>query len=510
MVIEGDTIVWLGTDDAVDVHAAPGDTVIDLGGAFVAPAFVDAHVHCTATGQSLTGLALADARSAGDLLDALAAAALHAGAVVLGSGWDETTWLGSSEVPDAAAITRAAGGRSVYLARVDAHSALVSQDLLTADLAALPGYSEQGWLRGDAHELVRERSLSLVGDGDRETAQRAALARAASVGIACLHEMAGPAISSTDDLRALLAMSASPEWDGPQVIGYWGELNGIEAAKDIGALGAAGDLFCDGALGSHTAALNAPYTDEPTTRAGVRFDAQAIGAHVAACTRAGIQAGFHAIGDAAVDVVLAGMELAAQRVGGSRVRAARHRLEHAEMINDVVRFADSGLVASMQPAFDANWGGPERMYAARLGSRRASRLNDFAALSAAGVALAFGSDAPVTPLDPWASVRAAAFHTRTESSISPRAAFIAHTRGGWRAARGEGDGSGVLDIGHPATYAVWDARALSVEVADERVARWSTDPAAAVAGLPELGPGATLPRCRQTVLRGKTIFDATR
>ena len=202
------------------------------------------------------------------------------------------------------------------------------------------------------------------------------------------------------------------------------------------------------------------------------------------------------------------MEAAVSRVGGARVQAARHRIEHAEMVTDVARLAATGLVASMQPAFDAAWGGPERMYASRLGVRRASTLNDFAALSSAGVALALGSDAPVTPIDPWGAVRAAAFHTNPACSISPRAAFVSHTRGGWRAARRDDDGSGVLAVGHPATYAVWEPSELSVDVPDERVARWSTDPTAGVAGLPDVRPGAPLPVCRTTVLRGRTMFSA--
>lgn len=508
MVVDGDSIVWLGTEDAVDVHAGPNDDVVDLDGAFVTPAFVDAHVHCTGAGLSITGVNLAGVRSGLDLLEAVATAAVQPGRVVLGGGWDESRWVYADDVPDAARISRAAGGKTVYLARVDAHSALVSADLLADDLSSLTGFSPDGWLRRDAHDRARERAQALLGDRERERAQRAALASAAALGIACVHEMAGPSISSADDLRELLALTASAQWSGPAVIGYWGELNGIETALELGAAGAGGDLFCDGALGSHTAALREPYADRPATHPGVRFEVQEIGAHVAACVQAGLQAGFHAIGDAAVDVVLAGVDDAARRLGAARVRAGRHRIEHAEMIGDVARFADAALIASMQPAFDAAWGGSQGMYASRLGVSRAAGLNDFAALAGAGVTLAFGSDAPVTPLNPWAAVRAASAHTRPASSISPRAAFTAHTRGGWRAARID-DGSGTLAVGHPATYAVWNAGELAVDAPDERVARWSTDARAGVAGLPDLAAGRELPICRATVLRGRTIFDAT-
>ncbi len=332
--------------------------------------------------------------------------------------------------------------------------------------------------------------------------QRTALQHAASLGIACVHEMAGPAISSADDLSSLLALAAAEPL--PEVIGYWGELYGIDAARDLGAVGAAGDLFCDGSLGSHTAALHQPYADRPETAGSLRFETAELAEHVVRCTEAGLQAGFHAIGDAAVDQVLDALDVASERLG--RPAGAGHRIEHAEFVRDPARLAASGLLASMQPMFDAAWGGAHGMYAARLGAERAAQLNRFASLAAAGVPLAFGSDAPVTPLGPWAAVRAAAYPHEPTAAISPRAAFTAHTRAGWRAAGRVGEG--VLAAGAAATFAVWTAGDLGIDAPDERVARWSTDPRAAVPGLPDLRPGTELPTCLATVRNGAAIFDS--
>ena len=103
-----------------------------------------------------------------------------------------------------------------------------------------------------------------------------------------------------------------------------------------------------------------------------------------------------------------------------------------------------GVIASMQPNFDALWGGADGMYARRLGAERGSRLNPLALLASQGVPLALGSDAPVTGLDPWATVRAAVNHQTPGSAVSARAAFAAATRGGWRAG-GVRDGTD----GHP-------------------------------------------------------------
>ncbi|MYS43552.1 amidohydrolase family protein, partial [Streptomyces sp. SID5998] len=265
----------------------------------------------------------------------------------------------------------------------------------------------------------------------RTGAQRAALAHAASLGIGSVHECGGPDISSEDDFTGLLRLAAAEP--GPRVVGYWAEQD-VDKARELGAVGAAGDLFADGSIGSHTACLHTPYADADHTGTAY-LDAAAVAAHVVACTEAGLQAGFHAIGDAAVTAVVEGARAAAEKVGLARVRAARHRVEHAEMLtaDTVAAFAELGLTASVQPAFDALWGGEDGMYEQRLGAERARTLNPFAALLRAGVPLAFGSDSPVTPLDPWGAVRAAAFHRTPEHRISVRAAFTAHTRGGWRA-----------------------------------------------------------------------------
>jgi predicted amidohydrolase YtcJ len=123
------------------------------------------------------------------------------------------------------------------------------------------------------------------------------------------------------------------------------------------------------------------------------------------------------------------------------------------------------------------------MYADRLGADRARGMNPFADFLRAGVPLAFGSDAPVTPLDPWGMVRGAVWHRTPESRIPAGAAFAAATAGGWAAAGRAGEG--VLVPGAPATYAIWP-------LAD---------------GLPHLAEHAPAPDCLRTVLRGVTIYE---
>jgi hypothetical protein len=124
------------------------------------------------------------------------------------------------------------------------------------------------------------------------------------------------------------------------------------------------------------------------------------------------------------------------------------------------------------------------MYVQRLGTQRAARLNRFADLAAAGVPLAFGSDAPVTPIGPWPAVWAAADPHRPEAALAPAAALDAHTVGGWRAAGRDAEGR--LAVGAPATFAAWQG--------GER----GDDPA---------GEGR-VPRCVRTVHLGREIYSA--
>ncbi|GHF50823.1 amidohydrolase [Streptomyces morookaense] len=508
MVVERGSVAWVGSEGAADSFADGVDEVVDLDGALVTPAFTDAHVHTTATGLALTGLDLTGARTLGEALDRVRAhaAARPADRVLLGHGWDASRWP-EQRPPSRRELDEATGGRPLYLTRADVHSAVVTTALL--DLVPQVAAGDGAPLTGDDHHAVRAAALGSIGAAQRTELQRAALAHAASLGIGSVHECAGPQISGTEDFTGLLRLAA--EEPGPRVTGYWAEALAsaadAERIRELGAHGAAGDLFVDGSLGSHTACLHAPYTDAPGRTGTANLDAAAVAAHVAACTEAGIQAGFHAIGDAALTAVVEGVRAAADKIGLAAVRAARHRVEHAEMLTPehIAAFAEFALTASVQPAFDAAWGGEDGMYAQRLGRERARMLNPYAALLRAGVPLALGSDSPVTPLDPWGTVRAAAFHRTPEHRVSVRAAFTAHTRGGWRAIGR--DDAGVLVPGAPADYAVWAAGDLLVQVPDTRVANWSTDPRSGTPGLPDLTPGAALPVCLRTVVGGRVVHE---
>ncbi|MGJ3191088.1 amidohydrolase [Paenarthrobacter sp. FR1] len=508
MVVDGDTIAWVGSEQAATSIADSSMEVIDLRGALLAPGFVDSHAHLTETGLALSGVKLSSVRSARELLDAVATAG--GSGPILGHGWDETTW-NDPTLPTLDEIERAAGGRTVYLSRVDVHSALVSASLAAAaGLKGLDGFAGNARVVRAAHTAARLTARQFPST-DRRGYQEQALQEAAANGYVALAEMSAPHICGPDDLR--MAASWNEQAGNPQVLPYWGELASSENhAQSIldnlgtAVLGLAGDLNIDGSIGSRTAALLDDYSDATGHRGSLYLSVEEAAKHFAATSLLGVQAGFHVIGDAGLDAILDALDAAAAEVGEQRIRAAGHRLEHVEMADQAAidRLAKYSISVSAQPGFDAAWGAPGGLYEQRLGAR-SQTMNPFASFYASGVPITFGSDSPVTPLRPWSSVRACLEHSNSEQRISARAAFLGHTRAGWRASRHRNPLMGQLVPGAPASFAVWEVEELMVQVADSRVQSWSTDPRARTPLLPALDTGKD-PLCLQTVHEGIELF----
>ncbi len=511
MLVDGGTVAWVGSEHAAANLAGPGVLSVDLDGALITPGFVDAHTHTTETGIALGSIDLTACGSLRDLLDAVAAAADAGASMILGYGWDESTWPGK-RVPTAAELDRAGKGALVYLARADIHSAVVSGSLAAGlELAQIDGWND-GFVVRAAHEAARKATRQLSAD-QRRSYQQAALTHAASRGYVAVTEMAAPHIAPREDLETLLTIDgAAHDLPLPEVIPYWAQLTSSagevrELMQGFGGrlAGLAGDLNVDGSIGSRTAALREDYSDAPGNRGTLYLGEDDVAGHLLAATAETVQAGFHVIGDAGLDVVLSGLEATARELGVEEVRRARHRLEHVEIADDaaIASLVHFGVAVSGQPVFDALWGQDNGLYAQRLGARKTG-MNRFGSLLAQGTLVALGSDSPVTPLDPWASVRACLQHTTSAERISARAAFIAHTRAGWRLS-GRSPMLGQLAPGTPASFAVWKVDELMVQAPDNRVQSWSTDPRAGTPLLPALDT-ENAPVCLETVHEGHRLF----
>jgi len=508
LLVQNGVVAWIGDAAGAVVHKEIANRIINCGGNFLSPAFVDAHVHATSTGLLLDGLDLSPVRDVHQLLDLLSSFAKHRkGDVILGHGWDESTW-DNPRLPTRMEIDRATWGSEVYLSRIDVHSALVSSAMVeyVSGVRGLAGFSEQA-VSGQAHGALRTYALGKLSGSQRQRAQIAFAEHALSQGIASVHEMAGPTISSPTDAASLMSLGA--QGIGPEIYLYWGELaedGGIEVAHQLGAVGAGGDLFVDGAIGSRTAALTHGYSDEPENLGLNYLDAEQVAAHVQSCHMADLQAGFHVIGDRGMGIVLDGLRIASTQTDTSQIVQKRHRLEHAEIVNEeqLALIKQLNLTMSMQPIFDELWGIKGGMYEQRLGER-SSTMNQWGSFLSQGTNVCFSSDSPVTVMSPWRAISAAINHNNPEERISIRSAFNAHTRAGWRALGSRFDNHGVLAVGAPADLSLWQVNGYSLQVPDSRVMQWSTDPRSATAPLPDLSM-AGLPVCLLTSVKGELRY----
>lgn len=494
LVADGGRITWLGDESGAATRVDAVERIVDLDGALVLPGFVDAHVHLSMTGLGLRGVDLGTAPSLTAGLAAIEARVRRTGGrPVYAPNWQEANW------PEARAMThreldRAAYGGVVYSPRVDVHSAIVSSALVAASGAAgHDGWLGDGLVVRDAHHAAREAFLGLVDPEQRRGDIEAALRAAAAAGITSVHECGGPDLSCAEDFADVLELGERA--DLPATVGYWAErVTSADQARTLlgrhRARGLGGDLNVDGSIGSRTAHLREPYADRPGHCGTAYLTADEVAEHVAACVQAGIQSGFHVIGDAGLDTALEGIAEAARRCGLGSVRAARVRLEHAEMADGaaIAEMARLGVIASVQPAFDAWWGGSGGMYAERLGRSRAAGMNPFGSLERGGVPLALGSDTPVTPFDPWGGIVAAMGHHQPGQRLGLSSALDAHTSGGHRAAREDHDGS--IEVGADATFA-----AFATDLTGD--------------GAPVLRSGDPAPRCLLTVRAGVVLYSAS-
>ncbi|WP_402465445.1 amidohydrolase [Isoptericola aurantiacus] len=531
ILVDDGVVAWLGAEDTAAGLAARADEVVDLDGALVTPGFVDAHVHTLETGlvAESVDLSAPAVTSLAQALDALAAGAARLAAAdpsgeqtLLAFGWDEHTWP-EQRAPYPGEVDAATQGRPVLAVRVDGHTALVSSSFAArTGLDREPAWDGSGVVADEAYARARAAAHDLSPDRRRD-AYRTALRQAAARGVVAVHEMSTPHVDTRDGLARLMALAGDPDERLPHVTAYRAELcGGPDDARTLLAelpflTGIGGDLTVDGTLGSRTAALRSPYAGRPwaggreaATTGRLYLGAEQIATHLLACSSAGVQGGFHVVGDRAMDELTRGLETAAAQADPSALRSGHHRVEHA-LIVDAAALAALllyGVGLSIQPAYDTTWGGPEGMYADRLGGPRASNVSPFADLAGAGVPLAFGSDSPVTPLDPWQAVRAAIGHADPAQRMSARAAFRAHSRGGWRLAGLDHTGAGELRVGSPAHLAVWRAEQLAVQSAPGRLSQWNPEARAGQPLLPDLSDDVAAPRCLRTVRDGVVLFDA--
>ena len=405
------------------------DFLVDGGGRVMLPGMIDAHVHVMGIGFGALTLDLSDT---GSLEEALAKIKAFAEANqgrpwILGRGWNQEKWsLG--RFPTAAELDAVVADRPVWLERVDGHAAWGnSLAIQTAGVTAKTADPAGGKIIRDAKgnpagvfvdnaALLVARQVPAPRPEDRDLA----LAKAQEV-------LLGYGVTAVADMGTTLA-----DWHTFRRAGDTGRLmmrimsyaDSIDTLESVAGpeptvwlyddrLRMGGiKLYLDGALGSRGAVLKAPYHDDPGAKGLPLLSPSQLRNLMSRAAMDNFQTAVHAIGDAANAEVLGAIEELSESYKGDR----RWRIEHAQIVDpaDIARLGQHGVIASMQPLHQTS----DRLMAeARLGPDRLAGAYPWRSVLKAGGRLAFGSDAPVEPADPWAGMAAAI--SRTDAKGEP-------------------------------------------------------------------------------------------
>jgi hypothetical protein len=447
VAIAGERILAVGTDEEVSGHIGPTTRVIELDGRLVTPGFNDAHLHFASGGMSLLRVDLNGTTSLDQIEERVRAAAegQPSGTWIQGRGWDHTRLpddeLGPGGWPTKEALDRAAPGHPVYLGRVDGHTGWAnSLAMAEAGVTAETPDPEGGEIVRDADGeptgIFKENAEELIGGVIPETDDallrrgvEAALERAARAGVTS-------ATTSATSRELALYRELADAGELTVRLYAWLPLTmaNIDTLRARGVRAGTGDAwlrtgilkgYSDGTLGSRTAWMLEPFTDDTTTSGIPTTPAARMDSLILAAHDADIQLAIHAIGDGAVRSVLDGIERAKEALGS---RALRHRIEHAQVIDsaDIPRFAKLGVIASMQPTHatsDMRWAEE------RIGRERAVEgAYVWRSLLDADARVIFGTDFAVEPIEPVQGIYSAITRQSREEPGEPPDGWLPEQR----------------------------------------------------------------------------------
>ena len=428
IAFRGDRILVVGTRDEVLKSKGPDTKLVDLGGHFVMPGFNDAHLHLAHAGQEKMSVNLVGTKTLDEFRERILAAVGKAepGAWVVGAGWDETLW--PVKVPPTRwDLDEVSSGHPIYMDRVDGHIGVANTRAL--QLASITVASKQpaggkidrdeagtpnGILRETARDAIRAVIPKLTHE-QRRRALELALSDLASHGITSAQDN-----SSWEDFQIYEELEKEgkltariSEWlpFDDTVDSLTGKRSAHPADDNLLHTGMLKG-FMDGSLGSKTAALLEPYSDDPKNSGLPQYEVDKLNAMTKERVLAGFQIGFHAIGDKGVQMALDAFAEAEKAAKENKVKGAdggsdyRLRIEHGQVTTpqQILRFKELKVIASMQPSHlltDMNWA------ESRLGPQRAAHSYAWAEFLKRGVVLAFGTDYPVEPVTPFRGLYAA-------------------------------------------------------------------------------------------------------
>lgn len=432
VAINGDTIVAAGNDDEIKPLLGNRGEWVDLGGRFATPGLVDAHVHFQHFALGMQSIDLDGSPTRESAIDRVAAfIKTHPGEGWLrGRGWSQDTWPDRA-FPTAADLDAIVPDRPILLAHKSGHAAWANSlalriariDEQTPDPA---GGQIQRDETGRPTGILLEDAIGLVADrvprpkpDEIADAMRQAQRYCWSVGLTGLHDFDG-----RDCFVALQLLREAGDL-GLRIIKNV-PVYRLDHALGVGLRSGFGDdwlriggvkIFADGALGSRTAAMIAPYEGEPDNRGIVVTDKEEMIEKARLAAAGGLSLTIHAIGDRANHDVLDMYELLRREERVRRSSRLRHRIEHVQILHpdDLQRLGQLNITASMQPIHATS----DMEMADRYWGTRARHSYAWRTVLDSGALVVFGSDAPVERIDPLPGIHAAVTRQRADGSPGP-------------------------------------------------------------------------------------------
>lgn len=421
--------------DQKSADASSAADKIDGEGATLLPGLIDAHGHIASHGQALSAVDLVGSPSEADSADRVKAFidAHPDDEWIMGRGWNQVLWPGK-QFPHRSALDKVSGDKVVALRRIDGHAMWVNSKAL--QLAGIDDDTpdpEGGQIlrdaQGQATGVLIDLAMGLVGSlqppTDDQVMQGFALTAMqdlASQGLTSVHD-AGINAQEVAAFQALRRVNTMPirvyamlEVSDPANAKYLrqGPLIDPEDMLVIRSV----KIYADGALGSRGAALFADYSDEPGQKGLLLTTDEQLDRHISTAMAAGFQVNTHAIGDLANARLLDYYE---RMIKKYNTRDLRHRNEHSQIIRvqDIPRFAEIGVVASIQPTHATS---DKNMAGDRLGEERLAGAYAWKKLIDSGAAVAGGSDFPVEYANPFFGLHAAV--TRQSQDNQPPGGWL--------------------------------------------------------------------------------------
>src|SRR5881296_686272 len=422
VAVIGDRIVAVGSKPEIDSWRGPQTEVIDAGGKLLLPGFNDAHVHFIQGGAQLDQVNLTDAATPQEFAKRIAAQVSKTpkGEWILGGRWDETKWP-NQQLPTKELVDPVTGATPIFVERYDGHGALANSTAMKlagvdAKTSDVPGGvivrdasgNPTGIFKDAAQELIN-KAIPPMSHARRLRAARRALEHAASLGVTSVQHMnpefadvaLHSEIAEKGELTSrIYAVPMETDWHDQAKVG-------IRRARGSSylRLGAVKG-YADGSLGSRTAYMFEPFSDDPGNR-GLLSDEMhppsAMRERLMGAAGAGLQLRVHAIGDRAISMML---DIFGDIEKDHGYHDQRFAIEHAQHTaqKDFERFAKLHVIASMQPYHAMDDG---RWAEKRLGHDRARYSYAWRSFLNHGVTLALGTDWPVAPLKPILGLYAA-------------------------------------------------------------------------------------------------------